>query len=187
MADNLKIKTVPDPILKQKAQPIKNLSQEIEEIGRAMLKLMEELKGVGLAAPQVGLALRLIVIGSKEVKNPKTQEIIIPEIKPMILINPEIKKYYGEEIEDEEGCLSVPNTWGLVPRFSNVEVKAFNEKGETLEIDAVGFLARLLQHEIDHLEGILFFERVRDLSSLHKIDQEGKRVPLDDLSSHLQF
>lgn len=143
----LKILTYPDPRLISKAQKIKNPKDpSIRELIFDMLETMQENNGMGLAATQVGKALRLCVIRF--------------ERKTYILINPKIKsKSWGKEIA-EEGCLSFPGQFIPVKRSKKVKVVAENRLGKEITIEATGLLARALQHEIDHLDGILYIDRV---------------------------
>ncbi|MDD5043307.1 MAG: peptide deformylase [Patescibacteria group bacterium] len=122
-------------------------SSEIKELIGDIIKTMKEEKGVGLAAPQIGENIRLFCVDTKE--------------KPLIFINPRItKKSLGKEIADE-GCLSLPGVWGPVKRSKSVEVSFYNEQGIKIKIKASGLLARVIQHEYDHLDGILFIDRLK--------------------------
>jgi len=143
----LPILTYPDPRLKKKAQDVKNPKDPlIRELIFDMLETMKANSGMGLAAPQIGKSLRLCVIRF--------------ERKTYILINPKIKsKSWGKEIS-EEGCLSFPGQFLPVKRSKKVKVTAQNKSGKEIIIEAEGLLARALQHEIDHLDGILYIERV---------------------------
>jgi peptide deformylase len=122
-----------------------------------MMRIMRKAHGIGLAAPQVGLSQRLIVIAP-------------PDYKPTALINPKIIKAEGEQI-GQEGCLSIPGLYGDVKRFEYVEVEAMDRKGRELIFELDGLAARVVQHEIDHLDGILFIDKV-DLATLHWVDPE---------------
>ncbi len=139
----LPIVTYPEPVLAQKAQPLAEITPEIETLIKDMIETMYESDGVGLAAPQVGKSIRLITLdetGPKERKN------------PTVLVNPEFVEQVGVK-ESEESCLSLPTFSCKVKRYERVTVKGLNEKGEAVEIQAEGLLAVILQHEIDHLEG----------------------------------
>jgi len=139
-----KIVEHPDPILKEKAVAVKEITPQIRRLIRNMFDTMYAAKGVGLAAPQIGVSKRVIVV---DVEN-----------DPMALINPEITSFSGRET-GTEGCLSIPGYWGEVERAKAVEVKALNPDGEQVVVKAEGYMARALQHEIDHLDGILFIDR----------------------------
>ncbi|NLJ79749.1 MAG: peptide deformylase [Firmicutes bacterium] len=134
-----------DPILEKKAEKVPSVTKKLVKIGNDMLETMYEANGVGLAAPQIGISRRLIVFDVDE--------------EPRMLFNPVIIKQSGEEI-DVEGCLSIPERWVYVKRFTELEVAGLNEKGRQVRIKAEGLLARVLQHEIDHLDGILILDRM---------------------------
>lgn len=142
----LEIKEYGEPVLREKSLPVKEITPEILNLIRDMAETMYTAPGVGLAAPQVGVSKRIIIIDGEE-------EGLI------VLINPTMVKSEGEVIE-EEGCLSIPGVYSEVKRSSKVTVKALNESGEPIKITKEGLIARALQHEIDHLEGILFVDRI---------------------------
>jgi peptide deformylase len=160
----LEIKEYGEPVLREKSLPVKEITPEILNLIRDMAETMYTASGVGLAAPQVGVAKRIIIIDGEE-------EGLI------ILINPMLVKSEGEVIE-EEGCLSIPGVYSEVKRSSKVTVKALNESGEPIEITKEGLLARALQHEIDHLEGILFVDRIGKVERqllLNKLKKQKKK------------
>jgi len=152
----LKIKKYPDPILRKKCQEVKEVTEEIKNLGWDMVETMTEKKGIGLAAPQVGQLKRIIVVQPIRKRTPEERS----EIKPQIFINPKIIKKSRETIIDEEGCLSFPGLWLRIKRAKRVEIEALNENGEKISLKAEGLPARVLQHEIDHLDGILFIDRL---------------------------
>ncbi|MGE4267616.1 MAG: peptide deformylase [Deferribacterales bacterium] len=156
-----KIYTFPDDVLRKKAQPVENIDIEIAELVNDMTETMYSQKGVGLAAPQVGVSLRVVVIDTTCGEEPGAL---------IQLINPRIIASEGEQT-GEEGCLSIPGEYEPVRRFNSVTVKALNPAGEEIEFDAEGFLARAVQHELDHLEGVLFIDRIppykRDIVKKH--------------------
>jgi peptide deformylase len=133
-----------DDVLREKAKRVEKISNNIIRLLDNMIDTMYDADGVGLAAPQIGISKRVIVV---DVGDGLVE-----------LVNPEIIKGTGEEI-DIEGCLSVPNVQGEVKRFTKIVVKGLNRKGEEVSINAEGLFARALQHEIDHLEGILFVDK----------------------------
>ena len=136
----------PNPILRRKSERIKEIGPEIRELALNMLKIMKENRGLGIAGPQVGELKRIIVVQT--------------EGGPKVFINPEIVKR-GEEAEiGEEGCLSLPGLYLKIKRQKKLILKTLNEKGEKIEMEAKGIFARILQHEIDHLDGILFIDRI---------------------------
>jgi len=142
----LEIKEYGEPILRGKALPVKEITPEILDLIKDMAETMYADSGVGLAAPQVGVSKRISVIDGEE------DGLIV-------LINPMIVKSEGEVVE-EEGCLSIPDIYSQVKRSLKVTVKALDENGDLIEITKEGLTARALQHEIDHLDGILFIDRV---------------------------
>lgn len=136
-----------DEILRKKSKEVENIDEKIQELVQDMLETMHKYNGVGLAAVQVGVLKRIVVIDTYE---PGEQ---------FILINPEIVKTKGEQIV-EEGCLSFPNKFGRITRPAEVTVKALNEKGEKIKLTAKELLAQALCHEIDHLNGELFIDKI---------------------------
>ena len=146
----LEVKTFPDKVLRIKAEPVVDINEETRKLLDDMVHTMHQQKGVGLAAPQVGVSKRLIVIDTSA-----------GEDDGMILrvINPEILEASGEQV-GEEGCLSVPGEYEPVRRAEKVKVKALSEEGKPYTMGAEGFLARVFQHEIDHLNGVLFIDRL---------------------------
>ncbi len=134
-----------DEILRKKSRKVEEINDRIHCILDDMLETMYHAEGVGLAAPQVGILKRLVVIDIGE--------------GPIKLVNPEIKEFSGSCI-DYEGCLSVPNEQGKVDRPERVTITAKNEKGEDIEITGEGFLARAICHELDHLDGVLYIDKI---------------------------
>ena len=142
----LKIVKVGDPVLRKVCRPVENITPRVITLLDDMIETMHAADGVGLAAPQVGILRRIAVI---EVEPGNTIE----------LINPKIIAFSGEQ-EEEEGCLSIPGKWGTTHRPMHVTVRATNRKGETFDVSGSGLLARAFCHEIDHLDGKLFTDRV---------------------------
>ena len=147
--DNIKI--YPDPVLRKKAETVTNIDAEASALIKDMFGIMEKADGIGLAAVQLGISKRIIVLSLNE-KN----------FERLALINPVIEFYSKETNMMEEGCLSIPGVNAEVERPENVIVKALTRSGRLVEIAAENLLARVLQHEIDHLEGVLFIDRLRD-------------------------
>ncbi|MGB3095600.1 MAG: peptide deformylase [Candidatus Deferrimicrobiaceae bacterium] len=145
------IVTYPEPFLATKALPVRSVDGRIRELVRDMFDTMYASKGIGLAAPQIGVGKRVIVLDISPVEE---------EIKPLALVNPEIVGKQGQVVEGMEGCLSVPGVEGMVCRYEFVTVQGKNESGDPVTIEANGLLSRVLQHEIDHLDGILFIDRL---------------------------
>lgn len=143
----------PDPVLKQKAKPVAQVDDSVRELVRDMVETMYSADGVGLAAPQVGVLKRIIVIDPA----PGTKES-----KLYVFINPEIVSADGRT-KYTEGCLSIPGESEEIERFEKLTVRALDEQGETFEVEAEGLLAIALQHEIDHLDGVLFVDRLSSL------------------------
>lgn len=142
------IKTYGSPVLREKAPPIENVNQEVWNLAQDMKETMRLAKGVGLAANQVGVLWRIITF-----TNPEEQ-------KDQVLINPQIVHLSEEREKDEEGCLSFPDIYDQVERAKKVVVKGWDLEGKEITIEGEGLLARILQHEIDHLDGILFVDRL---------------------------
>jgi peptide deformylase len=160
----------PDPVLQKKTEPVTEFNDELQALVDDMFESMYAAQGIGLAAPQVGISRRLTVIDLSFKKNPEDK---------IVLINPEIIHKEGKQNE-EEGCLSLPEIREKVSRAMKVRVRAQNVKGEWFEIDGEELLARAFQHEIDHLDGVLFIFRVsalkRDLllRKIRKMQKNGE-------------
>ena len=144
----LEIKKFKDPVLRKKCQEVKEITSEIEKLVFDMAETMKKYNGAGLAAPQVGISKRIIVVQ--------------PDLNGEIAgyINPRIIRKSLEKETDEEGCLSFPNVFIKIKRAKEVEIEAMDINGKKIRIKAEGLLARILQHEIDHLDTILFFDRL---------------------------
>jgi peptide deformylase len=163
------------------------LSDEIQELIIGMRDTMRQAPGVGLAAPQVGIALRLAIIEDREEYHKKLTEAQLLERgrKPVpfhVIINPRIVSAENTSVEFFEGCLSVAGYSAVVPRARGVTVEYLNERAEARRVEAVGWYARILQHEIDHLEGVLYVDRMhaRTLTTVENFDRFWKdRTPLD--------
>lgn len=140
-----------DKILRQKCKPVPEMTPNVRKLLDNMLETMYDSCGVGLAAPQVGISKRVIVVDVGEGGS-----------GPLQLVNPEIIAYSGVQ-DGPEGCLSCPNMYGDVRRHLKVTVKAWNAEGQPVEIHAEGYEARALQHEIDHLDGILFLDKATNI------------------------
>jgi len=152
----LKIVTAPDPILLSEAQAVPRVSRRVQRLARDMLETMYAASGVGLAAPQVGVLKRVIVVDVGE--------------NPITLVNPEITAMEGEQV-GLEGCLSVPDLVGEVRRAEWVVVNGLNRRGRPITVEGEGLLARALQHEVDHLDGILFIARLEDPTRLWRVSE----------------
>jgi peptide deformylase len=170
------ITTVPASILRGKAKKISRVDSSVNHIINDMIDTLHNEGGIGLAAPQINVPLRIIIIESKSDK--ETASPKIESIPLTILINPEIIKTSKEYDEREEGCLSIPNVWGVVRRHSKVVVRGLDKNGQKIKIKSSGLLARVLQHEIDHLDGILFTDKA-DFDTIHKITPDGKQIKIE--------
>lgn len=153
----LDIVTFPDPFLRLKAKQVTKFDAELQTLIENMFETMRAAPGVGLAAPQIGESVRLVVVEYTEDED----ENAIP--KKYVLINPEIVKRSEETVTDLEGCLSLPGLAGSVERHQAVTVKAKNRFGKPLKIEAEEWLARIFQHEIDHLDGVLYIDRAEEV------------------------
>lgn len=145
-----------DRVLRQKAKRVPAIDASIHRLIDDMIETMQQARGVGLAAPQVGLSLRVIVLQ-------------MPGEEPIALINPEIVERAGEQ-DVTEGCLSVPGYYGRIRRPAEVVVKGKDRRGKATKIRASGLMAEALEHEIDHLNGMLYIDHVEDSENLHEID-----------------
>lgn len=178
-----------DPVLRARGTRIENFDSDLNELIENMLETMDAAHGVGLAAQQIGKAIQLTVIDVTEASDrPSTLEINgqavdVEEHMPLILINPELRPF-GERIAGLEGCLSFPEVYDDITRCESVSVKAQNADGQPIEMTCGGLLARVVQHETDHLKGILFIDHMdRETKAAHQEDidriQAETRAALD--------
>ena len=195
----LKVARMGHPVLRAKARPLEAAdirSARIQQLIDDMFETMREYQGVGLAAPQVHASVRLFVAGfppktdkddngargsglgardshedDDEEEHDQDEREDIPL---MVLINPEITLVGRESIEDWEGCLSIPDIRGRVPRAREIVVRAYDRTGKRIEERVSGFTARVIQHETDHLDGVLFFDRMKSFESLTFLDEFGR-------------
>jgi peptide deformylase len=154
----LPVVTNPDPVLRRKAKRVNHVDDSLNRLIDDMVETMYDASGCGLAAPQVGVSLKIAVIG-------------MPDEEPIVLVNPEVVKKSGERIVIE-GCLSVPGYRGEIKRAEQVTVKAFDRKGKAFRIKADELLAEALEHEIDHLNGILYIDHLESPDKLEKITDD---------------
>ena len=165
----LKIRQAGEPVLRQKARPLSReeiLDRSTQELIETMRETMHDAPGVGLAAPQVGFSLQLVVIEDQAefIQKLPAEQVAERERRPMpfhVLINPKLTLLSSKAAEFFEGCLSVAGFTAVVPRAKQVRVEGLNEKAEPVVIDATGWYARILQHEIDHLGGVLYVDRMK--------------------------
>ncbi len=159
----LQISEIGSPILRQKSAAVANATDpQLDELIADLIATADAANGVGIAAPQVSSSMRLFIIASR----PSPRYPHAPTMAPTAMINPEIVDRSGELVAAWEGCLSVPGTRGLVLRDREIEVKYFNKYGELIQQELTDFAARIFQHELDHLDGILFPDRVPNLTEL---------------------
>jgi len=152
---NLEILTIPDPILRQKSMPVEAVTDETRRFMDRMLQTMYEAPGIGLAAPQVGEKVRIVTIDIAREEEPKT---------PLFLVNPEIVwRSEDERSIYEEGCLSIPDYYAEVERPAKVRVRYIDYDGKLVEREVEGLLATCVQHEVDHLNGVLFIDYISKL------------------------
>lgn len=150
-----------DARLLRVAQPVTEFgTPELHQLVADMFETMKAAQGAGLAAPQIGVDLRLVIFGYERI----TRYPDAPPVPPTVLLNPEIEVLGSEQEEGWEGCLSVPGLRGMVPRAARIRYRGFDVEGRPLEREAEGFHARVVQHECDHLDGVLYPMRVQDFS-----------------------
>jgi peptide deformylase len=156
------------PVLRERAKPVAEFgTPELRQLVQDMVETMESKNGAGLAAPQIGVSQRVVIFGVEH--NPR-----YPEAEPVpftVLVNPKIVMLTREVEDDWEGCLSVPGMRGVVPRYTKLRYSGFDADGNPIEREATGFHARVVQHECDHLDGILYPQRMTDLSRLGFIEE----------------
>jgi peptide deformylase len=152
-----KIVTLPEAVLRRKARTVTKFDKDLQTLIDDMVETMREAPGVGLAAPQIGLSERIIVIEYYEREEDEEKEDAPKKV--WAVLNPEIVKSSAEMIVGVEGCLSIPGLVGEVERHASIQVKGLNRHGKPMKFKAEGWLARIFQHEIDHLNGILFPDR----------------------------
>ena len=168
-----------DPRLWQKSTPVERFgTAELNDLLKDMRDTMAHLNGAGLAAPQIGVPLRVVIFGVTA--NPR-----YPGIEPVpdtVLINPVLTPLSSEEEEGWEGCLSVPGMRGVVPRFTQLRYSGFDERGSPFQREVDGFHARVVQHEVDHLDGILYPMRIRDFTRFGFIEAlfPGQELPAEE-------
>lgn len=174
----LKVARMGHPVLRARARPIEPsqiTSPPVQQLIDDMFETMAEYQGVGLAAPQVHVGLRLFVAGFPSAADAGERDEEDDEedarVTQVALINPEITPLGAEIDDDWEGCLSIPDIRGRVPRARQIEVRGYDRLGKPLELRARGFTARVIQHETDHLDGVLFFDRMRSFESLTFLDE----------------
>ena len=157
------------PVLRGRAKPVEKLATpELRALVADMKETMAALEGAGLAAPQIGVGQRVVIFGvSKNARYPDAEEVPLT-----VLVNPRLVMLTREIEEDWEGCLSVPGMRGVVPRYRKLRYTGFDEEGNPIDRVAEGFHARVVQHECDHLDGILFTDRIVDIKTLQRVEED---------------
>jgi peptide deformylase len=166
----LKVARMGHPVLRSRAREVERAELKqlsMQKLIDDMIDTMHEYHGVGLAAPQIHEALRIFVAAIA----PQNEEPLAPGDEPMVFINPVITPVGNDVVEDWEGCLSIPDIRGRVPRARSIKVSAFDRNGGRIEIASHDFPARVIQHETDHLDGVLFFDRMRTFESLAFLEE----------------
>ena len=186
------IVTLPEPVLYRKARAITKFDKNLQTLIDDMIDTMRDAPGVGLAAPQVGISERLIVVEYAEepapLQLPPNSENLggekegggeeHKEVKPKlyVMINPEIVKTSEESVMGVEGCLSIPGLVGEVERFSEIQIKGLNRRGQPMKVKAKGWLARIFQHEVDHINGVVFTQRATKVWKPETQEEEEDKV-----------
>jgi peptide deformylase len=171
-------------VLRQKAKKVKRADASTQKLIDDMFDSMYAARGMGLAASQIGVGLRVLVIELPKDEDERDSEVRSSQSRrvaysgeQIVLINPETIKSEGEQL-GEEGCLSVPGYVGVVRRALKITVKGLNRKGKEVRVKGEGLLARVLQHELDHLDGILYTERLEKPEDLYHVTEDHERVPV---------
>ncbi|MFZ1040045.1 MAG: peptide deformylase [Anaerolineales bacterium] len=171
------IVTLPEPVLYRKARAITKFDKNLQALIDDMIDTMRDAPGVGLAAPQVGISERLIVVEyaeQPEEKEGEEQEAVKPKL--YVMINPEIVKTSEETVMGVEGCLSIPGLVGEVERFEEIQIKGLNRRGQPMKVKAKGWLARIFQHEVDHINGLVFTQRATKVWKPETQEEEEDKV-----------
>jgi peptide deformylase len=170
-----RIVTPPDPVLREKARKVRAFTSDIQTLIDDMIETMREAPGVGLAAPQVGVSQRVIVVEYGEVdEDPDAPE---QPKKLYVVVNPEIVRHSKETVLGNEGCLSIPGYYGEVERYEWVTIKGYNRHGDAFRLKAKGWLARIFQHEVDHVDGVLFIDRATQVWEIEDEDHAVEGAP----------
>lgn len=175
MAELLEVSQVGNPILRQIAQPIDRLDESIQNLIDNLMETLLQSNGVGIAAPQVGASYRVIIIASR----PNARYPNAPEMEPTVMINPCITRASGEIFKDWEGCLSVPGIRGLVPRHSTIAIAYCDRQGKLQKQQLTDFVARIFQHELDHLDGKVFLDRLETTQDIITDQEYLKLIAID--------
>ena len=161
------------PILRQQAQQVEDINSDANvKLIETMLNSLSESNGVGLAAPQIFQSLRIVIIASR----PSERYPFAPEMKPVVMVNPDFELMSQEMRKDWEGCLSIPGIRALVPRYEKIKITYLDQDGKQQELLADGFIARIFQHEFDHLNGLVYLDRVESNNDIIS-EEEYKKLP----------
>jgi peptide deformylase len=173
MPEILQISQLGNPVLRQRSQLIDNIQDDrIQQLIDNLISTVQQANGVGIAAPQVAMGDRLFVVASR----PNLRYPQAPTMEPTAMINPRIIGSSTETVKDWEGCLSIPGIRGLVPRSRAIEIEYTNRNGELHQQELTDFVARIFQHEHDHLDGIVFLDRVESSQELMTEDEYQKQI-----------
>ena len=168
MAEILQISQLGNPVLRERSQFVENIKGDrIQELIDNLISTVQQANGVGIAAPQVAMGDRLFVVASR----PNLRYPQAPQMEPTAMINPRIIASSTEIVKDWEGCLSIPGIRGLVPRSRSIEIEYTNRDGQLHKQELTDFVARIFQHEHDHLDGIMFLDRVENTRELMTEDE----------------
>jgi peptide deformylase len=162
MTEILEVSQVGNPVLRQIAQPIDRLEPSHQTLIDNLMATLIQSNGVGIAAPQVAASYRIMIVASR----PNARYPNAPEMEPTVMINPRILRTSEEMVKGWEGCLSVPGIRGAVPRYETIEVQYCDRRGNLHEDRLTGFVARIFQHELDHLNGVVFLDRLESTQDI---------------------
>ncbi len=177
MTPVLEIAQLGNPVLRQTAKPIENIRDEqIQLLIDQLLATVEQQNGVGIAAPQLGQSYRLLIIAS----HPSARYPHAPMMEPTPMINPRVKDHSNEMVKDWEGCLSIPGIRGFVARYQEIELEYLDRLGNYRQQILSGFIARIFQHEYDHLEGKVFLDRIVDMQEIMTESEYQKQIVRQD-------
>lgn len=172
MTEQLEIAQLGNPILRQNAQPVENITDtKLQKLIDALIATAASANGVGIAAPQVSQSYRLFIVASR----PSPRYPNAPQMQPTAMINPRIISHSEETLKGWEGCLSVPGVRGLVPRYHAIAVEYLDRGGNLQRQELTDFVARIFQHELDHLDGIVFVDRLETTQDLYT-EQEYQKI-----------
>jgi peptide deformylase len=173
MAEILQISQLGNPVLRRRSQVVENIKDDrIQQLIDNLISTVQQANGVGIAAPQVARGDRLFVIASR----PNLRYPQAPQMEPTAMINPRIIASSTETVKDWEGCLSIPGIRGLVPRSRSIEIEYTNRDGKLHQKELTDFVARIFQHEHDHLDGIVFLDRVESTQELMTEDEYQQQI-----------